>query len=378
MTTEPTLDSELADLVAAAGPATDVERSPSAVVLRAFARRGLLRLVVPRSYGGAGLGPVQFMTFLRSLASVHGSTAWTVMTCNEEAGITSAHLDPAAVTALFADHPDVVIAGSGIPRGVATATAGGWTVSGRWGFVSGAAAADRVVVVSKVEGSTPLRLQASLVPIEQVTIHDTWDTAGLRGTGSHDVDLAEVEVPDRWGAEFANFALPRPDDPFYRLPAGLRFPFPKVGVAAGIARAALDEFAALAAGKRPALSRTLLAERPSAQMAAAEAEARLESGWAWAMAMAEELWNVATAGGSVSPELHARCRLAASHAVAAAVAAVDTVCAEAGTTANLSASPLSRLQADVRAVSGHFMVAPYQQATAGRVLLGLEPADPQF
>ena len=39
--------------------------------------------------------------------------------------------------------------------------------------------------------------------------------------------------PDEWAGEAVPFQLPIPDTPFYCLPNGLRFPFPKVGVAGG-------------------------------------------------------------------------------------------------------------------------------------------------
>ena len=338
----------------------------------------MLRLMVPVAYGGAGTHPRQFLEFVEALAHVHGSTAWTAMTCNEEAGIASAFLDPAAMTSLYRDDPSVVIAGSGVPRGEATPVDGGWNVTGRWPFVSGCNASDRLVLTGLVRTRDPVGLCHILVPTSEATIEDTWHTVGLRGTGSNDVVLDDHFVPTKWAAESKPFGMPRPDTPFYRLPGGLRFPFPKVGVATGLARAAIDEFVVQATEKKPLHLKSTLRQRPTAQAAMADAEALVGAGRAYVLSVLDELWEVAESNQPIPAELHARCRLASSTAVDNCIKAVEGLASETGTTANFTGSPFGQLVNDVRAVAAHFMVAPYQRQTAGRVLLGLEPEDPAF
>lgn len=373
----------LLPLVADHATAANEARRPSREVMSAFGEAGLLRLLVPTDYGGHGASPRTFLELTERLARVDGSTAWTVMTCNEEAGIASAYLHPQPMTDLFRTCPATVIAGSGVPRGRAEQVEGGWRITGRWDFVSGCTAADQIVLASTVPDSNPRRLCFALVPSDEAAIEDTWHTHGLRGSGSHDVVLDDHLVPEHRVGIVELFALPRPESPFYRLPSPLRFPFPKVGVAAGIARAAIEEFQSLATGKQPLFSRGNLAERASAQAAVAHAEAQVAAGLAWAREVVDELWTVAIARSSdvetpIEPELHARCRLACSYAVTSSITAVERLSQEAGSTGNLRASPLPQLLLDVRAVAGHFMVGPYQMNTAGRVLLGLDAKDPQF
>jgi alkylation response protein AidB-like acyl-CoA dehydrogenase len=366
------------DLVAERAAAADAARRPDPDVIRAIADLGLLRLVVPECYGGHEAHPATFIEFTATLAQVHGSTAWVAMTCNEEAGITSAFLEPDSVSALYRDDPTVVIAGSGVPHGRATRVDGGWSVTGRWGFVSGCTAADRWVLASIVEGSDPVELCFVLVPALDELVDDTWDTIGLRGTGSHHVELTDHFVPDQWAGVVANLGLPRPDTPFYNLPSGLRFPFPKVGVATGLARRALHEFAELAGAKRPLHQRSDLRERADAQTAVARATALIGSGLAWVHERLDVLWATLVAGDPISAELHAEVRLSCSFAVQNCITAVDALVGAAGSTANFTSSPLSLLQNDIRAVAGHYMVAPYWMDTAGRVLLGLPPDHPAF
>ena len=92
----------------------------------------------------------------------------------------------------------------------------------------------------------------------------------------------------------------------------------------------------------------------------------------------DELWPIAQSGSPIPPPVHARVRLSCANAVDNAIKAVEGLASAAGTTASEEHGPWPRLLADVRAVGQHFMVAPYQMDTAGRVLLGQDPDDPLF
>jgi alkylation response protein AidB-like acyl-CoA dehydrogenase len=363
---------------------TDEHRRPHPEVFAALASAGLLRLIAPAHYGGLGGGSEEFLAVVEAIARIDGSAAWTAMTVNEEVGIASAYLPAESMTALLTGHPDVIIAGSGVALGQARRVDGGWTINGRWKFVSGVPVADRVVLASRVVAGgrddpgadAPRRTQRvcfTLTPVSEVVIEDTWHTAGLRGTGSNDVVLSDVFVADAWAGVFGPHDLPVPRTPYYCLPSGLRFPFPKVGVAVGVARSAMIAFDQLARTKRPSFLPELLAERPNAQAAVARAEALVGSGRAWVSSLLAELWEVAGNFEPITPELHARSRLAASYAVDSARLAVEGLASAAGTTASQLDGPWPRLLADVRSVGQHFMVGPQQMDTAGRVLLGQIP-----
>ncbi|WP_419838981.1 hypothetical protein [Candidatus Poriferisodalis sp.] len=375
----PELGDEMLARVRACGERSDAERIPDRGIMADLGRLGLMRLLVPDELGGLGRHPAEFIEFTRRLSYEHPSTGWVAMTCNEEAEIFAAHLEAKTVSGFYVEHPDAVIAGSGVPRGVVRPVEGGWLASGRWTFVSGCTAADWWVVANVVEGTQPKDLCHILIPADPGLIEDTWHTVGLRGTGSNDVVLSEHFVPAHYAAVVANYSLPKPNEhPFYRLPSGLRFPFPKTGVASGIARRAIDEFAALADTKTPLFARSELASRPDAHAAMARAEALLGAGQAFVADQLDEIWSTAAAHGEVTPAQHARARLACSWSVQNCIEAVETLVTAAGSTANFTASPLGGLLNDVRAVAGHFMVGSYQIDTAGRVLLGQDSGDRNF
>ena len=369
---------DLLDLVHEHIGEAQLNRQPAHDVIRALAEEGLLRILAPRSYGGSEATGLEFLELVEAVARVDGSTGWTVMTLNEEIEIASGYLPAQTMTEICSSTPATVVAGSGAALGRAKPADGGWTITGLWPFVTGGPVADEIVVGATVEGPRPRKLCFALVPADQVTILDTWDTIGLRGSGSHDVELTDVFVPaERVGVVDSGLDTV-PDSPLFRLPAGLRFPVPKVGVATGVARSAIAEFADLAEGKKARVSRTLLRDRPDAQLAMAEAEALVGSGWAFAIEMVETIWELATEDEPVPPKIHARTRLACSHAVANCVRAVEVLCTAAGTTANALGSPLQRYLADVRAVPQHVMVGSFNNLAAGRVLLDLDPEDPRF
>ncbi len=365
-------------LVAQYAAETQQTRRPAQPVMRALADAGLLRILAPRGYGGEEASGLEFMGLVERIARVDGSAGWTVMTLNEEIEISAGYVPAATMTQVCTSQPAIIVAGSGATLGRARRAEGGWRLTGRWPFVTGGPSADQIVLGATVEGPKPRSLCFALLPAQSVTIHDTWDTVGLRGSGSHDVSVEDVFVPDERMGVVATGRDTVPDTTLFRLPPSLRFPFPKVAVATGIARAALTEFSDLAQGKKARVSRTLLRERPDAQLAVARAEALIGSGWAFATEMVETIWALAGAGEPIPAAVHARTRLACTHAVASCVLAVETLCTAAGTTANFTGSPLQRGLADVRAVPQHAMVGGYNDLNAGRVLLGLAPEDPMF
>lgn len=367
-----------APLVADHVAATQRARQPAEPVVRALADAGLLRVLAPRAYGGEEATGVELMELVERIARVDGSAGWTLMTLNEEIEISAGYVPGEVMREVCSSSPAVIVAGSGAALGRARPAEGGWRFTGRWPFVTGAPVADEIVVGATVEGPRPRQLCFALVPADQVDVLDTWDAVGLRGSGSHDIELHDVFVPAERVGLVASGRDTLIETTLFRLPPSLRFPFPKVGVATGVARAAVAEFTELAQGKKARLSRTLLRDRPDAQLAVARAEALIGSGWAFATEVVAATWALAEAGEPVPPDLHARTRLACTHAVASCVEAVDVLCTAAGTTANLTSSPLHRYLADVRAVPQHVMVGGYNALNAGRVLLGLDPDDPLF
>ena len=82
------------------------------------------------------------------------------------------------------------------PQGRARRVEGGWIVDGRWPFASGCHFAHYFWGQCIVDGSSPTRFLEILVPRADYEILDTWHVSGLRGSGSHDVAVRDLFVPD--------------------------------------------------------------------------------------------------------------------------------------------------------------------------------------
>jgi alkylation response protein AidB-like acyl-CoA dehydrogenase len=373
----------LAPLVRAHADEADRERQLSLHVARALADAGLFRIAVARSLGGAEAHPFEQIRAIEAVSEADGATGWTLMIGIESLGLGSAVLRRDTAEEVVLKRPEVIFSGALNPLGRAWPVPGGYRVTGQWPFASGCTHSHffygQCVVM---DGDRPApgphggpALCEVLVPSSEYRVLDTWHTAGLRGSGSHDVAVTELFVPERFSTRAARMTE---SGPLFRLPIFSRLAYNKVGVATGIARAALDHFADLAGKKTPRGATTLLRERPHAQTSFAEAEFLLRSARAFVFEAVGEVWDATVAGDTPTPKQRALVQLACSRAAAASARAVEVVHAAAGVTANFTASPLERCFRDVHVVGQHIMVSPALCDAAGRVLLGLESGTPFF
>ena len=115
--------------------------------------------------------------------------------------------------------------------------------SGRWSFSSGCDHATWVLLGGFViAGGKPVDFRTFLLPIRDYTIDDVWDTVGLRGTGSNDIVVDDVFVPEHRSLSFTDVAVPaaRVRKPTraavpaaLRLGVPLRITAPIIGMAPG-------------------------------------------------------------------------------------------------------------------------------------------------
>ena len=212
-----------------------------------MAQAGLFRMLAPASAGGLEAPPAELVESVEALARGDGAAGWLVAVC-ATAGLLTAYLPPDRAGELFAD-PAAIVGGVFAPRGRGVAAEGGGIeVTGRWPFASGCEHCAWLLGGVMVEGEPAPRL--AVAPREQVTIHDTWHVAGLRATGSHDIEMDHVLIaPGRSASVFAD--APTAGGPLYAFPL---FGLLAIAIAAcglGIARGALDSLVALAGAKTP-------------------------------------------------------------------------------------------------------------------------------
>ena len=367
----------LTPLIRQHADAAERQRHLSAEVARAMAEAGLYRIAAPRRIGGSDADPMTQIATIEAVANADGSTGWNLMIGIESFGL----IAPAFVQCaeLLAD-PLTILCGSTAAICTADETRSGWRVNGQWQFVSGChnAGVFAGLVQRRRNGEAIPGLPAVYAVVKRgdFEIVDTWNVGGMCGSGSHDVKITNVEVPNE--RILARMGSHHDASSLEHFPLGSRLAYNKVGVAIGIARAAIDAFTDIATGKVPRFTSRTLRERPFAQRAVARAEVRLRASRALVFELVEAMWTKVRAHEEVTPYDRALFQIACSDAVAGAVEAVENVCEAAGTTANFRAAPLERLARDIRVVRQHVTVAPQHIEDGGRVLLGLAPEGPML
>jgi alkylation response protein AidB-like acyl-CoA dehydrogenase len=339
-------------------------------------------LGVPRAVGGFEAPPTDIMRAVETVATADGSTGWCAM-IGVTASFTAGYMNEPGAKEIYTD-PAMVVSAPTAPTGAAVAEAGGYRISGRWPFASGITHAEWawggcIVMEDGQPKMTPRGPQMlwAYMPIDQFQIHDTWYVSGLSGTGSNDVSVENVFVPEQRTFHLFDPSGHRPE-PAYQMPTVGSFVSNLACVGLGIARTALDELTELAQDKKPTMSMAVLADKPVAQVDLARAEAALGSARAFLYETVDELWQTVSAGNAFDPKQAARNRIAAIHAVETAATVARTANTLAGGSSIYSSSSLQRHARDAEAVTHHFTVAPHTWEDGGRVLLGREPVAPVF
>jgi alkylation response protein AidB-like acyl-CoA dehydrogenase len=339
---------------------------------------GLFRLCLPRTLGGHEADPALLLQVIEEVARADGSTGWCVM-IGATSGLVSAYLPDEAGREIYGA-PGAVSGGVFAPVGQAVEVPGGYRVSGRWAFASGCQHWDWLMggcVVATHSAPTGAELASApdsrmvLFPAAEARIVDTWSVSGLCGTGSHDVEVPDLFVPATRSVALA-VDRPRHPGPLYAFPVFGMLALGIAAVALGIGRSAIATLADLARAKTPTLSRRPLAARPATQGDLARAEALLRGGRAFLFEAVAEAMAEARSGVPITVERRATLRLAATHAVRSATAAVDIAYEAGGGSSIYAASLLQRCFRDTHAVTQHMMVTPATFELAGRVLLGIQ------
>lgn len=341
----------------------------SADVVDLMKHAGVYRAMVAKRFGGDEMHPSDFLRLIETISEADGSAGWVASFGFSAVYLSSLPLP--TLEAMYANGPDVVFAGGIFPPQTAFPVAGGLEVSGRWGWGSGCTGADLIGVGIKVDGGGPtggLPLIA-VMPADQVRIERNWDVIGLRGTGSYDMVVDKVVVPQEW--TFIRGGPSSLDTPLYRYPSMPLAAQVLAVVGLGVARAALDYLIGMAGGRTSITGAPTLADRAYVQTDVAKAEARLRSARALFFEVTDEAFSILKAGDELDAETRSLLRLAATNAAHAGAEVTATVYRLAGTTGIAAGHPIPRFMHDAMIVPQHAFLADGTWQNAGKVLLGL-------
>lgn len=337
-------------------------------------------MVTPAAYGGLEVDIVTMVRVLEELSIADASTGWIVGIGNGTA-ILSGYVPETFARGIY--KPGVVTGGAQAPNGRAKPVEGGYRVSGRWPFGSGSTHCSWLVGGSFVvdDSGAPVvkdgfpDWRTVIFPATDAEIIDTWHVSGLRGTGSRDIEVKDIFVPEELAVSLIA-TKPVVDGPLYRFPALGFLALTIAPIPLGIARRAIDEIVALATVKTPMGSMSKLRDRGMTQSEIARADSRLRSARAFFYEVTEELWDKAVAGDEITMHDRALLRAACAHAALESAKVVDVAYTLGGGTSLYETSQLQRCLRDAHAATQHVMLNPANYEVYGRIMLGLDPPSP--
>jgi alkylation response protein AidB-like acyl-CoA dehydrogenase len=338
---------------------------------------GVFRIFVPRSHGGMELDLPKGLRIIEALSEIDGSVGWVVMIGAEAAALTPL-LRRDIYDTIYRNGPDVVLAGSSQPAGVAESIDGDWLVNGRWPFASGCQHADWLIglCVMKKDGK-PLPGAAPGVPMLRVCalparhwrIEDTWHVAGLKGTGSHHIVLRDALVPAHNFVDIVEGTSCIPG-PLYCAVQQL-IPIMHSAVHLGIADGALSDLVELAnTGLQQQRATKPMWESEIFQYELGRIEADLRAAQAFQRVQVADHWQHAVAGTLKDDALLNESTQSALWITAACTRVADACFALGGGAALYESSPLQRRMRDLHAAAQHATVQQRHYVGAGALLLG--------
>ncbi|ENU23148.1 hypothetical protein F993_02296 [Acinetobacter proteolyticus] len=333
---------------------------------------GVYRALVPKRFGGNEWSPKQFCELIEQLSKADGSVGWVASFGMSPAYLGS--LPEATLEQLYKDSPDIVFAGGIFPPQPAEITDEGVVVSGRWKFSSGCMGADIVGVgISPQKDNEAQGLpRMAVMPANKAQIDMTWDTVGLKGTGSHDLVVKDVLVAKEW--TFVRGEPSKLPEPFFKYPSLSLATQVLTVVGIGVAAAAIEEFQKLAPGKSSITGGTEIASRPVTQYEFAQVEAEFKAARVWFYDTMQIVWNEVLAGRTPSAEQISDMRLSCTHVARVCARVTRKIQMLAGMTAIYTHNPFSRFVNDTNVVTQHAFMGDATLQNAGLVSFGMKPA----
>lgn len=361
---------------------SEENRRLSEPVVEALKQAGLFRLWKPKEYGGLEVDPITAFEIFEALARIDSAAGWNVqLTAGLDVILQCFPDEP--MNEVFSSEEEVIFAASWYPPGSAIPVEGGYKVTGQWNISSGCQYANwffnNAIVM---DGDKPRTYEDgqpviifTIVPAREGSIKETWNTIGMKGTGSHSIVLENVFVPKHRttamvpveNAVGSAFQGPLYQNSVWYAVAALAGPAP------GIARAALDEIFELVQKKVPNYLQTTLKDNQIVQMKLAEAEATLRAGRAYLFEVLNSTWETAQQGLRITMDQRIQLQLASTYALESSVNTVKMVYDIAGLTGMRESSRIQKHFRDIHVMHHHAFISPNRYQAVGQLMLGLEP-----
>lgn len=348
--------------------------------IEAIRAAGLLRITVPKRYGGLETDMRTFLDVSRELAMGCGSTAWvtTLMNiCAWFAGYGGQQMQDD----IWGANPNSRLAGVFAPSATSVAVEGGLRVTGKWAWASGCLHSDWAFVglpVVDAEGNQ-IDQGFAVIPMSEVTIEDTWYVVGMQGTGSNTIVANDVFIPNHRIVSvpaLINGDAPTPfkDEKLFRSSFIPVAALGLVGPQLGLATRVLDYVREKSRTRGVSYSfydRQM--DSPSFQMGLAEATSLLDTAHLIAYRAAEDIDTAAAEGRWMTYLERARVRMDTGRAITMARDVIDKLISIHGAGSFAEGSLIQRLWRDCETAGRHAVISPsISTEVYGKALLGIE------
>jgi 3-hydroxy-9,10-secoandrosta-1,3,5(10)-triene-9,17-dione monooxygenase len=324
---------------------------------------GLFRFHQPKIFGGMELPFVAVVDIPAELARGCPSTAWNVgnVACHHWI---LGYYEERAQREVWEANPDALIASSiALAAGRGRKANGGFIVNGRWPFSSAVDNSDWNMLAVTVydDGKAPIDWRLCLVPKSDYQVIDTWYAMGMAATGSKDVAVSELFVPEhralplarcRGGGEHPGAALN--PGPLFRIPIVAASSHPLAPAAVGAAEGAYELFVETMANRTGTYTGARVADFQAVQIKVARARCLIDS--ARHLLRQSAIAFQAIAERNEAPDLETKLRFRAhtAFAVNQSREAVETLWSCYGAQGLYMRDPLQRHLRDVLAINQHF------------------------
>ncbi len=344
---------------------------------------GLFKVFQPKRFGGYEMNPHAFFDIQSSLAEGCMSTGWVY-------GVIAVHafqlslFDDQAQQDVWADDPSALVSSSYQPVGKVTPVDGGFRLSGHWSFSSGSEHCTWVLLGAMIfdENGGPPDMRTYLLPKSDYKIARNWDTFGLRGTGSHDIIVDDVFVPEYRTHKAADgFACANPGNavntaPLYQIPWAQIFARAVASSAIGACQGALNAFLEISAKRISSNTGQKTIDDPDAQQAVANAMMSIDEMKLVLYRNMDKLVADVNNGSLTSVEERIKFRLDSAVVVEKAIKVVESFQSLLGGRGVFNGSPIVQYFLDVHAARGHVANEPTRyRNNQGAIYLGHDNKD---
>lgn len=362
-----------------------LERNVPAETVAEMQEAGFFRILQPKRWGGYEMHPNVFFEVQKLLAEGCMSSGWMygVLGCHP---YELALFDDRAQQEVWGEDTAMLVSSTYQPVGKVTHVDGGFRLSGRWGFSTGSAHCGWVllgaIVPAKNEGD-PFDMRTFLLPRSDYAIDgDAWHTFGLQGTGSHDIIVDDVFVPEyRTHRAIDGFLCQNPGQaentaPLYRLPWAQVFVRSVSTSAFGGARAALKAGLDIMQSRVSTNTGKASKQDPMLQAALAKAHSQILEMETTLRLTFDELMALAERGEEIPMEKRALFAYQSSTVVRRLVDLVDDIVQLLGGRAIYTSSAIIQPWLDLNAARAHVANDPSNRS--GDVIGAMAGEPPAF